>query len=53
MLKFIPDTWCLILGEEDQEEVKASEEDYATLRAKGIQIAKENPALKIDLGEMA
>lgn len=49
----MPDTWCLVLGEEDPEEVVASELDYAILRAKGIQIAKENPAMKLDFAEGA
>lgn len=41
LLKFIPDTWCLVLGEEDPEDVKSAAMDYEILRAKGEKIRKE------------
>ena len=48
LLKFIPDTVCPVLGEENEEDVKASANDYAILRAKGVQLAKENPSMALD-----
>merc|ERR1712100_371678 len=37
-LKFVPDTFCPILGEEDPEDVLKAEEDYSYLREKGEKI---------------
>merc|ERR1719231_1209515 len=41
LLKFVPDTMCPMLGEEDPEDVKAAEEDYKILVAKGEKIKRE------------
>lgn len=38
MLKFVPDTMCPMMGDEDPEDIRASEEDYATLKKKGEEI---------------
>jgi len=38
ILKFVPDELCPMLGEEDPEDIKASEEDYAHLKKKGEEI---------------
>jgi hypothetical protein len=38
MLKFVPDEMCPMLGDEDPVDIKASEEDYATLKKKGEEI---------------
>lgn len=40
LLKFVPDTCCMTLGDEDPEEVMAAAEDYEELRAKGEANAK-------------
>lgn len=40
-LKFVPDEWCLVLGDEDPEELRKAELDYEELRAKGEKIRKE------------
>jgi hypothetical protein len=41
LLKFVPDHFCLVLGDEDPEDVKQSELDYEVLKAKGERIARE------------
>lgn len=38
MLKFVPDEMCPMLGDEDPVDIKASEEDYTTLKKKGEEI---------------
>ena len=45
-LKYVPDTMCLTLGDEDPADVRAAEEDYEVLRAKGERNAKEIAARK-------
>ena len=40
-LKYVPDTLCPILGDEDPEDVRLAEEDYEILRAKGERNARE------------
>ena len=39
-LKFVPDTCCFTLGDENPEDVEAAAEDYEELRAKGERNAK-------------
>lgn len=41
LLKYVPDTMCLTLGDEDPEDVRVAEEDYQVLRDKGERNAKE------------
>merc|ERR1712167_110173 len=40
-LKFVPDHFCMVLGDEDPEDVRAAEMDYEILKAKGEKIAIE------------
>lgn len=35
VLKFVPDTMCPVLGDEDPADVTAAAEDYEILKAKG------------------
>lgn len=42
-LKFVPDTMCPVLGDEDPADVEEAAKDYEVLRSKGMQLAKENP----------
>lgn len=41
LLKFIPDTMCPMLGDEDPADVTASAADYAVLKKKGEEILQE------------
>ena len=41
MLKFVPDTWCPVLGDEDPKDLKSAEQDYEYLKAKGEKIKEE------------
>jgi hypothetical protein len=46
ILKFVPDTCCPMMGDEDPSDIQASEDDYKVLRAKGEQLVRENPNIK-------
>lgn len=41
LLKYVPETLCPLLGDEDPEDVRLAEEDYEILREKGERHAKE------------
>lgn len=47
-LKYIPDHFCPLLGDEDPEDVRIAEEDYEILRAKGEKNAKDIAMKKLN-----
>lgn len=48
LLKFVPDTMCPVLGDEDPKDVEEAAKDYDILRTKGQQLLDQNPAMATD-----